>query len=160
MTILKHFPGAAFVFVALLGLGARLAIGDVYSASSAQVLLDTLRDAALYIGSACLGGSATILALILTLTGLVHRAETTPDRDVYVDVLKVARNATWAILASIVLLLLLTGPTGDLKELPARWYPTLYNVLFGVVAITLALLAATIARLYLTIRCLVDAWRD
>ena len=156
----SYYPRFAFVGVLALGLGARYGIGNIYSASSAQVLIATLRDASLYIGSACLGGAATILALILTLTGMVHSAKTTPDRDVYSDVLKVARNATWAILASIVLLLLLTGPTQEMQELPKSWYPMLYNILFGTVAITLALLAATVARLYVTIACLVEAWRD
>lgn len=157
---MRFFPTIAFLVVLSLGLGARYAIGTIYSASSAQILLDTLRDASLYIGSACLGGSATILALILTLTGLVNQANSTPERDVYRDVLKVARNATWAILASIVLLLLLTGPTDKMQELPKSWYPTLYNILFGVVAVTLALLATTVARLYLTISCLLKVWRE
>lgn len=152
-------PTAAFLVVLALGIGARMMIGRVYSASSAQILLDTLSDSALYIGSACLGGAATILALLLTLVGLVRRDDTEFSHDVYEDVVKIARNATATLLASIILLLILTGPTGELEELPGRWYPTLYNVMFGMLAVTLAILAATIARLYLTITCIIAEWR-
>ena len=153
-------PTAVLVSIILLAFGARWAVGDVYSAYSAQVLLDSLRNASLYIGAACLGGAATILALILTLVGLVKRADNMPDRDVYTDVLKVARNATWTLLASIVLLLLLTGPTSEMEELPQSWFPTLYNVLFAMVALTLATLATTVVRLYLTIASLLNVWKS
>ena len=160
MNAQKYMPTLVMLGIVILAFGARWSIGNVYSAYSAQVLLDSLRNASLYIGSACLGGAATILALILTLVGLVRRADDMPDRDVYADVLKVARNATWTLVASIVLLLLLTGPTSEMEELPKSWYPTLYNILFGAVALTLATLAATIMRLYLTIACILRVWAD
>ena len=160
MKLEDALPTAALAGVILLAFGARWAVGDVYSAYSAQVLLDSLRNASLYIGSACLGGAATILALILTLVGLVKRADNVPDRDVYSDVLKVARNATWTLLASILLLLLLTGPTSEMEELPHSWFPTLYNVLFAMVALTLATLATTVVRLYLTIASLLNVWKS
>ncbi len=160
MNAQKHLPTLVMIGIIALAFGARWSVGSVYSAYSAQVLLDSLRNASLYIGSACLGGAATILALILTLVGLVRRADNMPDRDVYSDVLKVARNATWTLLASIVLLLLLTGPTSEMEELPKSWYPNLYNILFATVALTLATLAATIMRLYLTIACILRVWSD
>ena len=156
----KTVPTLAFVGISILGLGARLAIGKIYSAGDAVDLLVSLKDSGLYIGSATLGGSATILALILTLTSLVRRDDTELSHDIYADVRKVARNSTTALFSSILLLLTLTAPSSDMNELPSDWYPNLYNVLYGLIVVTLATIGATIARLYLTISCVLEAYSD
>lgn len=156
----KIVPTAAFLAVLVLGVGARLAIGKIYGAGAAVDLLVSLTRSGLYIGSATLGGSATILALILTLTSLVRRDDKELSHDVYADVHKVARNATMALFSSILLLLTLTAPTTDIDELPSDWYPNLYNLLYGLIVVTLATIGATIMRLYLTIACVLAAYRD
>lgn len=156
----KIVPTVAFLAVLALGAGARLVIGKIYGQGDAVDLLVSLTDSGLYIGSATLGGSATILALILTLTSLVRRDDTDLSHDVYADVRKVARNATTALFSSILLLLTLTVPTSDFNELPSNWYPMLYNLLYGLIVVTLATIGATISRLYLTISCVLAAYRD
>ncbi|WP_265530157.1 hypothetical protein [Sphingomicrobium marinum] len=156
----KIVPTVAFLAVLALGAGARIVIGRIYGESDAVDLLVSLVDSGLYIGSATLGGSATILALILTLTSLVRRDDTELSHNVYADVHKVARNATMALFSSIFLLLALTAPTTEMNELPSDWYPRLYNILYALIVVTLATIGATISRLYLTIACVLAAYRD
>ena len=47
----RIWPASAFLFIALVGAGARYAIGSVYSAAEAQDLLNALSETGLYLGS-------------------------------------------------------------------------------------------------------------
>ena len=70
------YATATFVLFILLGVGARWAIGSVYSQGEALQLMETLRSSGLYLGSAAATASATILALMLTITGMIRPAAT------------------------------------------------------------------------------------
>ena len=52
--------------VILIGIGARFAIGNVYSEAEATNLIQALTQTGLYLGSAIAGASATTLALKMT----------------------------------------------------------------------------------------------
>jgi hypothetical protein len=152
------WPTSTFIVVILAGFGARMVVGRIYSASKAVDLLGALTESGLFLGSAAATAAATILALMLTLTGLVKRSDHSFSRNVYQDVLKVASHATIALLISLALLLALAFPTTDFDNMPAQWYPRLYDGLFAGVVLTIAMLATTVVRLYLTIRCVVGEW--
>ncbi|WP_265569816.1 hypothetical protein [Sphingomicrobium nitratireducens] len=149
------FAYGIFVVFCALGFGARWAIGSVYSAGEALQLVDALASSGLYLGSASATASATILALMLTLTGFIRRVDQDFDEDVWCSVKRVAQVATTSLMASLFLLLALVFPIGEFEKLPAQWYFWLYNILFGITVLVIALLAMTVALLYSTIRAVI-----
>ena len=146
------FAYGIFFFFLALGAAARWAIGSVYSSGEAIQLIETLASSALYLGSASATASATILALMLTLTGFIRRLDTEFGQDVWWRVDRVSQSATISLMASLLLLLALVFPIGEFEKLPASWYGWFYNILFGIVVIVIGLLAMTVALLYATIR--------
>ncbi|RDC60100.1 hypothetical protein HME9302_01299 [Alteripontixanthobacter maritimus] len=146
------WPGIAFAAFALLGYGARLAIGSVYGSGEARVLLETLSRSGLYLGSASATASATTLALMLTLIGMVRRADHDFDSHIYANIERIARLAVWSLLASLLLLLTFVFPTGEFDQLPERWYPILYEAIYAGTVVVVGLLAATVVMLYRTVR--------
>ena len=143
---------AVFVLICLLGFGARQAIGRIYSSGEAINLLETLAQSGLYLGSASATASATTLALMLTLIGMVRRVDKDFDQSVYQNVNRISQLATASLLASLLLLLALVFPIGEFEDLPNSWYPTMYDVMFAWTTVTVGLLASTVIMLYQTIR--------
>ena len=152
----KLWPISVAVFVCLLGYGARQCIGTVYGAAEARDLLEALARAGLYLGSAVATASATSLALMLTLVGMIRRAETDFDGGTYQRILAIAGLSTASLMVSLVLLLAFVFPVGEFDQLPASWYGTLYEALFTVSVIMVALLAATVTMTYLTLRYVIS----
>ncbi|WP_233995765.1 hypothetical protein [Erythrobacter sp. SD-21] len=75
-----RWPLVTFLLAACLGYAARSAIGRVYGAAEAVDLLNALSRAGLYLGSAIATASATIIALMLTLIGMIRRINTDFDQ--------------------------------------------------------------------------------
>ena len=65
---------------------------------------------------------------------------------------RVAQPATISLMASLFLLLALVFPIGEFEKLPTEWYGWFYNILFAITVIVIGLLAMTVALLYATIR--------
>ena len=141
--------------VCLVGLGARVAIGRIYSSGDALALLDALSSSGLYLGSASATASATILALMLTLIGMVRRSEREFDGGIYEKVLRIAKIATASLMTSLVLLLALVFPIGEFEGLPNSWYRWMYDGLFAATVATVGMLAATVMMLYQTIHTVI-----
>lgn len=76
------------------GYGSRQAIGRIYGAAEAVDLLEALSRAGLYLGSAIATASATTIALMLTLIGLIKRMNEDFDEQAYRNVELVARLST------------------------------------------------------------------
>lgn len=152
-----RYPAAIFLFFVALGLAAHFAIGTVYSAGKALELMASLTDSGLYLGSASATASATIIALMLTLTGMIRRMEADFDREVWVSVDRVSQLSIVSLVASLTLLLALVFPIGEFDNLPPGWFMTLYRVLFGLTVLVTALLAATAVMLYTTLRAVLTA---
>ncbi len=148
----RIWPIAAFLFICALGFGARQAIGRVYSGAEAAQLLEALSRAGLYLGSAVATASATTLALMLTLIGMIRRAETEFDQEAYTRVILIARMSTVTLMSSLILLLAFVFPVGEFDALPGDWYQWLYEALFSITVLTVALLAATVLVVYMTVR--------
>lgn len=138
--------------VILLAAGAWFAIGSVYSQSEAIDLIETIARSALYFGSAVATGSATILALMLTLVGMASRAESEFGEDVYRSVYRVAVYATVTLCGAVILLLICCFPVGEFENVPSSWYRWLYHTLFAGVGILSAMLVSTVLLLFFTIR--------
>ena len=148
----RLWPLSAFLLICLIGAGARLAIGDVYSAAEARELLEALSRAGLYLGSAIATASATVLALMLTMIGMLRRMDEDFDREAYTNVDLVAKLATASLMMSLVVLLAFVLPVGEFEELPTGWYTILYDALFAGSVLMVALIAATVVMIYRTLQ--------
>ena len=151
---LSRFLFPVLVFLAACGIGfaARQAIGRVYSTAKASELLEALSSAGLYLGSAVATASATTLALMLTLLGMLRRADADFDDETYRRVDLISVLSTISLMTSLLLLLTFVMPVGEFDELPGDWYTTLYDILFAGTVLMVALLSATVSLVYGTIR--------
>jgi hypothetical protein len=147
-----YWSAGAFLAISAFGAGARQAIGTIYNSGEAVVLLESLARSGLYLGSASATASATTLALMLTLIGMIRRTEYDFEDEVYRNIERIAGLSTTSLFISLCLLLTLVLPVGEFEGLPKGWYPTLYNVLFAITVAVIALLAATVMMLYRTVR--------
>lgn len=101
------------------------------------------------------GGSGTILALMLTLVGLVKRVDQDFDPPIYQRIARVSMLSTLSLVGSVALLLVLTMPVGEFDKMPEQWYPGFYKVLFAMIVGLSALLVATVVLLYQTVTTLI-----
>lgn len=155
----KHtrlWPALVFAAFCLIGFGAREAIGTVYGAAEARDLLEALSRAGLYLGSAIATASATTLALMLTLIGMLRRIETDFDRKTYKQVARIAKLSTATLMISFLVLLAFTLPIGEFENLPRGWYNYLYTVLFALTVLLVALAAASVTIVFMTIRSIIS----
>ena len=155
----KHtllWPILSFAVFCLIGLGARQAIGTVYGAAEARDLLEALSRAGLYLGSAIATASATTLALMLTLIGMLRRIDTEFDRQTYKQVARIAVLSTATLMLSFLVLLAYTLPMGEFENLPRGWYNHLYTVLFALTVMMVALAAASVTIVFQTIRSIIS----
>ena len=141
-----------FLAVCLVGYVARQAIGNIYSTAEATLLIESLSRAGLYLGSAIVTASATTLALMLTLIGMMRRIESEFDDTTYRGIELIARLATASLMFGLLVLLAFTLPVGEFEELPAAWFDNLYDWLFAACVAMVGLVAATVAVLYRTLR--------
>ena len=146
-----------FLLFCLMGVGARWAIGTVYSSGEAIDLMNALASSGLYLGSASATASATVIALMLTLTGMIRKMDAEFDIPVWKSIDRVSQLSIYSLLASLTLLLALVFPIGEFDKLPANWFVRLYDMLFALTVLAIALLAATAVMLYSTLRAVIRA---
>ena len=152
MSYLAPLSAAAVLAV---GVGGHFASGSIYSGLEAREMIDALSQPALYLGSAIAASAATTMALMLTLLGMVRRADTDFAPSMYKRVYRISLLGAWLLGGAVVMLLLMTMPIGEFDELPEIWYPTLYKVLYWWVVILSALLVTMVTMLFSTIRDLI-----
>ncbi|MBX7456938.1 hypothetical protein K3152_01645 [Qipengyuania sp. 1NDH17] len=146
-----RWPLVTFILTLLVGYAARSAIGRVYSAAEAVDLLNALSRAGLYLGSAIATASATIIALMLTLVGMIRRMDEDFDHGAYRDVAMVGRLSAMTLLVSLFLLMAFALPIGEFEELPSEWFANVYNGLFAGTVVMVGLSAATVVLIYTTL---------
>ena len=147
--------GIAAGCVVAVGVGGQFASGSVYSSLHAREMIDALSSPALYLGSAIAASSATTMALMLTLLGLVRRVDSEFDQSMYHHVYWISLLSAFLLGGSVLMLLLMTMPIGEFDEIPQRWFPTLYKVLYWLVVLLSAMLVAMVALLFTAIRTLI-----
>lgn len=138
---------------------SRLAIGRYYSGVEARELLLHMGDAALYLGAAVATGSATIIALMLTLMGLMREARDEFQRAVHDRIRTIAWLSAISLLGSLLLLVFLTVPVVESNEIATGWYRTLWWAYSGGIAIVSGLFVSVVLTLLVTIIGSVDALR-
>ncbi|MEL7721042.1 hypothetical protein AAG598_13470 [Citromicrobium bathyomarinum] len=141
-----------FAGVLLIGFLAREAIGRIYGAAEAIDLIDALARAGLYLGSAIATASATTIALMLTILGMIRNVDEEFDHTTYGSISNIAKLATFTLVTSLLLLFAFVLPTGEFEEMPERWFSILYDGLFATTVLMVGLSAATVVKIYETIR--------
>ena len=140
------FIGA--VITAAIAIGAQLMVGLVYVDSQAQAFLNTLIPASRSLASSIVTASATILALMLTIIGIISGQSSRLAPRFYQQVRNIARFDTIALAGSILLLLLFNFPIEEQQALPGAWFEVLYYTLLVLVAGITGLFVGTILMLY------------
>lgn len=146
-----RWPILTFLICLLLGFLARQSIGSIYGTTEAIALLDALSRAGLYLASAVMTASATTMALMLTLIGMIKRMDERFDRQAYRNIDLIARLTTASLLLSLLLLMAFVFPVGEFEEMPPRWFDRLYELLFAGTTLMIALAAATVVLIYTTL---------
>ena len=152
---LPYLAPLAAVAVLAVGVAGHLANGAIYSSVHAREMIEALSRPALYLGSAIAASAATTMALMLTLLGLVRRVDAEFDRTMYRQVYRISMLSALLLAGSVVMLLLMTMPIGEFDEVPQRWFPTLYTILYWMVVTLSAMLVAMVTLLFSTIRTLI-----
>lgn len=113
-------------------------VGDVEARRLVEAIIPTTR----LFCSATMTTSATILALMLTMIGLGHQADTELSDGHYQRIVKIALYDAILFGASVVMFILHCVPVHESDSLPEWWYPTIY---YGVLATSSVLAGASIA---------------
>ncbi|WP_417322389.1 hypothetical protein [Erythrobacter aureus] len=146
-----RWPFITFLGALIFGYGSRQAIGSIYGAAEAVDLLEALSRAGLYLGSAVATASATTIALMLTLIGLLKRMDEEFDRHAYRNVELVARLSTVTLLIALFLLMAFALPVGEFEEMPESWFENLYDALYYSTVVMVGAAAATVVLIYTTL---------
>lgn len=146
LQIISCYRWPLVTFSVALGAGfvSRQAIGNIYSAAEAVDLLEALSRAGLYLGSAIATASATTIALMLTLIGLIKRMDEDFDQQAYRNVELVARLSTVTLLIALFLLMAFALPVGEFEEMPGSYFENLYNALYYSTVVMVGAAAATV----------------
>ena len=147
------------VVTVLVAFLSRLAIGRYYSGIEARELLVHMGDSALYLSAAVATGSATIIALMLTLMGLMREARDEFQRAVHGRIRTIAWLSAISLIGSLLLLVFLTIPVVESDEIATGWYRTLWWAYSGGIAVVSGLFVSVVLTLLVTIIGSVDALR-
>ncbi len=150
--LLKHKNTlVGFGCILVLGIAARWLSGVVYSAAEAQDLIASLSRSALYLGSAIATSSATTIALMLTIVGLVNRLDQDFDVEFFQRITLISKACAVNLMGAIALLMIVTMPVGEFDRLPDNWYSILYDLIFWMVVLLCALSVSIVLILLRTI---------
>ena len=142
---------AGMAITILIGVIARSFHGSIYGSPEAQLLIESLTSSTLYLGSAIAASSATVLALMLTLTGLVKQVDEDFDEDIYRRVSAISRLSATNLAGAVLLLMLLSMPVGEFDQIPGYWYVVLYNILYSLMVALCALSVGIVLLLMATV---------
>ncbi|MGJ8560147.1 MAG: hypothetical protein ACSHX3_07925 [Litorimonas sp.] len=139
-TLMRHkTAGVGFIIICAIGFAAWRLNGAIYRDAVLVELYEALRSSGLYLGSAIATSSATTLALMLTMLGLVRQIDKDFDRGVYQSVVFIGVMSATCLVSAILLLLLFTLPVSEYDQVPSWWYSALYNLAYGLIVLVSAL---------------------
>lgn len=135
----------------LVVLMSRLALGRYYSDIEARQLLDAMTESALFLNAAITTGSATIIALMLTLLGLTRHVHDNFQRAFHDRVRTIAWLATVSLLGALIVLVTMTIPVVESEAISASWYRGLWWTFSGAIALVSGLFVSVVLTLLVTI---------
>jgi hypothetical protein len=150
------FGGVLAAIIALVG---QWFIGRIYSGDEARFLIASMLNSALYFGASVVTASATILALMLTMLSLTDQSKIDFDKVFFHRVEKIAILTTVSLASSILLLLFLSIPVQESKNVPTQWFTAIYYILIITLALLAGLLVTVVLMLLNAIRSLIEGVR-
>lgn len=155
-TKFKLRVAAGGTLVASVAVGAVFIIGEV-SQLEAYDLLKTTLPTTRFFCSAVLTGTATILALMVTLVSLSSSAAVELKAQHYRRIQRIAMLDAIAFAGAMALLLFIMIPMEEAEVLPLGWYRIIYYVVLGAAAVLGALVVSVMMMLYSQTRQLIRA---
>ena len=152
-----RWPLSGFFIIVGLGALARLGVGGL--GADPIDLLGDLSQSAGTLTSASMLASATTLALMLTLIGLIKESDRF-GAQTYKRIGIIAKLSTGALLSCAVLLLVQMLPIREIQGVNQQYYTWIYEGIFAWTVIAVALLVATVLMLFHTIMTIVNEFRD
>ena len=143
---------------AALGFGSMAAVGNT-SSFEARGLLDAIIPTIRYSASAYIAGGGTILALMLTMITFSISHDLEFQADYYRRIRDIAVLATVEIVSSVLLLMFIAFPLGEVGDARSWYLWAFYAVLFGG-AVTGGLFVSTVLVLFYAIRGLIVVGRN
>lgn len=147
------------VMTGVVVLLSRFALGRYYSDIEAGQLLDAMTESALFLNAAITTGSATIIALMLTLLGLTRHVHDHFQRAFHDRVRTIAWLATVALLGALIVLVTMTIPVVESEAISTSWYRGLWWTFSGAIALVSGLFVSVVLTLLVTIIGAVDVLR-
>jgi hypothetical protein len=142
------------VLAAMVTVAGTLAVGDL-SGAEARPLLEAMFPTTRFLCSAVMTGSATILALMLTLLSLSHNVSMKAEEQIqtvhFRRIRQIALIDTVTFIGASLLLLFHSIPIGESNEVPAPWFEPVYYILLSSTAIIGGLLVTVVLMLYHTV---------
>jgi hypothetical protein len=139
---------ALALFATIIGVGR---VGSFEALGLIEAALPTAQ----FFASSVIGGSITILALLLTLVALTLRSDVDFHTRLFVRARYLTRLSVTSLLLATAILLAMTIPIGEVDEL-GRLYATFYYGLAVVLAVLGGLVVATGLLIGATLRGLLD----
>ena len=147
------------VLAACIALVGQWLIGRIYTGEEARYLIEAMLNSALYFGASVVTASATILALMLTMLSLSDQTKIDFDRVFFKRIEQIGIMTTISLASSILLLLFLSIPVQESKNVPTTWFTTIYYILIIALALLAGLLVMVVLMLLNAIRSLIEGVR-
>jgi hypothetical protein len=150
------FGGILAATIALVG---QWFIGRIYSGEQAQYLLQAINNSALWLGGSVVTASATILALMLTMLSLSDQSKIDFDKVFFRRIEQIGIMTTISLASGILLLLFLSIPLQESKNVPNQSFTIIYYILITFLALLAGLLITVVLMLLSAIRSLIEGVR-
>jgi hypothetical protein len=150
------FGGGLAACIALVG---QWFIGRIYSGYEARNLLEAMNGSALWLGGSVVTASATILALMLTMLSLSDQSKIDFDKVFFRRIEQIGVMTTITLASGILLLLFLSVPFQESKNVPNQSFTVIYYILIVSTALLAGLLISIVLMLLNAIRSLIAGVR-
>ncbi|MGC2235361.1 MAG: hypothetical protein WA584_04330 [Pyrinomonadaceae bacterium] len=147
------------VLAAVIALVGQWFIGRIYNGEQAQYLLQAINNSALWLGGSVVTASATILALMLTMLSLSDQTKIDFDRVFFRRIEQIGVMTTISLASGILLLLFLSIPLQESKNVPNQSFTVIYYILITFLALLAGLLITVVLMLLNAIRSLIEGVR-
>jgi len=139
---------------AVFGIGVMILVGRVGD-YEARLLLEATLPTIRFLASSVITGSATVLALMLTMLGISGQTEVDLKPTHYRRIVQVSVMSVVALIASLLLLMFLTFPLQESEQLRSL-YSVVYYVVLGISAVVGGMMVAVVLMLLNAIRQMVE----
>lgn len=147
------------VLAATIALVGQWFIGRIYNGEQAQYLLQAINNSALWLGGSVVTASATILALMLTMLSLSDQTKIDFDKVFFRRIEQIGVMTTVSLASGILLLLFLSIPLQESKNVPNQSFTVIYYILITFLALLAGLLITVVLMLLNAIRSLIEGVR-